>query len=122
MVKDNRMKTKLAILLFLFLGICTSCSKEEYNYSGNLEVVFENQANDIQVKIFDIANDSYPVYQLSVNKFDHSIKAAINPGNYLIMAQSLSAGISTYFYGFQIVAGTTTRLKLDDQKRWVTLP
>ena len=103
---------KYLYILVGFMVICclTSCQKESIVDHGELIVHFVglktfDYGDYLEVRIFSINNEAYPIYEESVNA--ESMKIELNAGEYII------APSSNKFYpktGFVVLAGKTTNI------------
>ena len=105
------MRKYLYILVGLMvIFILTSCKKAPIVHHGELIVNFVgyktfDYGDNLEVRIFSIHNESYPIYEQPVTA--ESMKIELNAGEYLIRPSS------NRFYpmeGFVVIIGKTTNI------------
>ena len=100
-------KSSLCILVFL---VFISCSKDQ-DYTGTLNLNFENHPSDIMVEVFSMDNTEIGLYSFKLNS-EGKKRVDLNVGNYYLKCYS-----STYFpsIGFQIRTNKTTLIRYDER-------
>ena len=104
-----RMKKTKLFLIGLITLLCLASCQEKDTFQGKLEVSFVNFMDDLEIRIYSIHNESYPIHILPVN--DKKIEVELNVGDYLIFPYSTN----TYYtkMAFQIMLDRKTTIYYD---------
>ena len=101
--------SNLYIIGLIAILSLTSCEKKDISFCGKLTVSFTNYVDDLDIRIYSIQNESYPIYDNPID--NKNVEIELNAGNYIISPYS-----SSIFYpkiAFQISPDKTTSVYYD---------
>ena len=109
---------KITLSLFCFLML-VSCTKQDYNYTGNVIIDFQVVPRDVGIfdqsilwKESELDFSSKNAIEVRYNATE-DVKIELNPGNYVCAL--LNETDLSHYYTFQIKVGQTTTVKFDYQ-------
>jgi len=100
--------------IFIILFVCcinAGCEKDVLSLQGNLKMTFYNHPIDLTVTIYSLEDKDTPIYQLTP-KWDGTLEAPLNVGNYLIRPNS--AGHYYQEVALQIMQDKTTTITYNE--------
>ncbi|MDR0754424.1 MAG: hypothetical protein LBF04_03450 [Prevotellaceae bacterium] len=117
-MKSNKLKTVLSIIFLAFLF--ASCSKENDNNLGTINISFKNiddKPSSWEVKIFTVENPSITIYSKTLSASLTEAQVKLMAGNYIIRPSTHYAPHLFTAVSFQLTHGKTINVWYDEN--WI---